>query len=251
VTLAHLSDLHLGHAGDGDGGARALRRARRVVDHLNAMPGDIDGVLVTGDLADHGTAEEYRAVRDLLGTLRFPVLTCPGNHDERTAYRATLLAEPAAEGAVNRVHRLAGLTIAMCDSTIPGRDDGLLDDGTLAWLDEELSGTGDPALVCFHHPPVRLHIPFVDGIRQRGAERLAEVLSAHDNVVAVLCGHAHTAAVTTFAGRPLVVAPGVVSTFVPPFESDLPLGLDYGLPPAIAFHVVTDDRGLVTHFRSL
>lgn len=250
VTLAHVSDLHIGHDRD-DGGDRALRRARQVVDHLNAMPGDVDGVLVTGDLADHGDAEEYRVVRELLGTLRFPVLTCPGNHDERGAYRTGLLDEPADTGAVNRVHRLAGLTIAMCDSTIPGRDDGLLDDDTLTWLDKELSDTEDPALVCFHHPPVRLHIPFVDNIRQQGEERLAEVLRAHDNVLTVLCGHAHTGAVTTFAGRPLVVAPGVVSTFVPPFESGLPLGLDYGLPPAVAFHVVTDDRGLVTHFRSL
>jgi Icc protein len=101
--------------------------------------------------------------------------------------------------------------------------------------------------VCFHHPPVRLHHPFIDEIRLRNDERLAEVLN--DKVVAVLCGHAHTAATTTFAGRPLVVAPGVVSTAVLPFESNA--GIEFGLPPAIAFHVLDDNRGLVTHFRSL
>jgi 3',5'-cyclic AMP phosphodiesterase CpdA len=248
VTLAHVSDTHIGQDHNGDGGARALRRAQLVVDYLNAMRGEVDGVLLTGDIADHGTPDEYRVVRELLATLRFPVLSCPGNHDERVAYQTALLGEPAGSGeAVNHVHQVAGYTIAMCDSSIPGRDDGLLDDTTLTWLDKVLSDTEDPALVCFHHPPVVLHHPYLDDIRQRAEDRLAEVLS--DRVVAVLCGHAHTAATTTFAGRPLVVAPGVVSTSVLPFESD---GIiDYGLPPAIAFHILDDDHGLVTHFRSL
>ena len=134
----------------------------------------------------------------------------------------------------------------MCDSSIPGQNPGLLDDTTLVWLDKVLADTEDPALVCFHHPPVRLHQPFIDGIGLQNDEGWAEVLT--DQVVAVLCGHAHTAATTTFAGRPLVVAPGVVSTLVLPFEGDHII--DFALPPALAFHVV-GDHGLVTHFRSL
>lgn len=247
MILAHISDLHIGQDRDGDGGARALRRAEQVIDYLNALPGELDGVLATGDLADHGTPDEYRIVRELLGTLRFPVLTCPGNHDDRVAYQTTLLAESDGGGEpVNHVHHLAGFTIAMCDSTIPRQNPGLLDDITLTWLDKVLSDTEDPALVCFHHPPVKLHLPVLDGILLRNADQLAEVLN--DKVVAVLCGHAHTAATTTFAGRPLVVAPGVVSTAVLPVEGDHVI--DFDLPPAIALHVV-GDHGLVTHFRSL
>jgi 3',5'-cyclic-AMP phosphodiesterase len=248
ITLAHVSDLHIGQEHDGDGGARALRRAQQVIDYLNALAGHLDGVLLTGDIADHGTPEEYRVVRELLDTLRFPVLTCPGNHDVRGPYRTTLLGEPDRHAEpINQVHHLAGFTIAMCDSSIPGRDDGLLDDTTLTWLDKVLSDTEDPALVCFHHPPVKLHHPYVDNIRLGDEEQLAGVLN--DKVVAVLCGHAHTAATTTFAGRPLVVAPGVVSTSVLPFESDGVVA--YDLPPALAFHVIEDEHGLVTHFRSL
>lgn len=248
MILAHISDLHVGQDRD-DGGARALRRARHVVEWLNGVDGELDGVLVTGDLADHGLPEEYEAVRELLATLRFPVATCPGNHDERLAFLGALLGEPPEEGPVNRVHRFGRYTVAMADSSIPGRDDGYLDDDTLTWLDKVLSDTEDPALICFHHPPVPLGIPFVDEIRQFGAERLAELVLGHDNVAAILCGHAHTGATSSFAGRPLVVAPGVVSTVVLPVESTTVV--DYGLPPAVAFHVLDDDRGLVTHFRSL
>ena len=250
MILAHVSDLHFGQDYEGDGGERALRRARVVIDHLNGLPGEVDGVLVTGDIADHGAPEEYRQARELLATLRFPVLTCPGNHDDRVAYEQHFLAQPDGAGeAVNQVHQLAGHTIAMCDSSIPGQNPGLLDDTTLVWLEMVLADTEDPALVCFHHPPVTLGIPFVDEIRQFRAHRLAEVLRRHPGVVGVLCGHAHTPGTTVFAGRPLVVAPGVVSRAVLPFEDGTVL--DYGAEPAVAFHVLDDDRRLTTHFRSL
>lgn len=249
VTFAHLSDIHLGQDHDP---ARALRRAERVVGYLNALPGDVDAILLTGDIADHGAPAEYAAARELLATTRFPVLSCPGNHDDRVAYQRRFLQVPDDGGEpVNQVHHLPGTTVAMCDSTIPGRADGILDDTTLAWLDKVLTEAPDdePAFVCFHHPPVVLHTPLVDDIRQFGAPNLAAVLDRHPQVAAVLCGHAHTSAASTFAARPLLVAPGVVSTAVLPFESSTPV--DFELPPAVAFHVLGDDRRLTTHFRSL
>ncbi|MFH8367869.1 metallophosphoesterase [Streptomyces sp. NPDC018031] len=267
-VFAHVSDLHLGQDRQ-DGGARAARRARRVMTYLDELPGSLDAVLVTGDIADHGTPEEYRAAAGILGS-RHPVLLCPGNHDVRPAYRELLrdrgdterAADPGAP--VDRIHRLpwraagtapgrpaAEVTFLMCDSTIPGRHDGFLGDTTLAWLDRRLaqSPSDAPAFVAFHHPPVDLHTPYVDEIRQHGEERLAEVLSRHEQVVAVLCGHAHTGAATTFAGLPLLVAPGVVSTVTLPWEGDDPV--DYELPPVIAFHVLHDDLRLTTHFRTV
>jgi hypothetical protein len=68
----------------------------------------------------------------------------------------------------------------------PGRANGFLDDGTLGWLDGVLdSSTPEtPVFVCFHHPPVRLHSPFIDEIRQHGEQRLADVLARYPQVVA-------------------------------------------------------------------
>jgi 3',5'-cyclic-AMP phosphodiesterase len=247
MIFAHITDTHLGQRD----GVAARRRTKAVVDYLAGLPGPLAAVLLTGDIADHGLPAEYREAAEVLAPLPAPVMPCPGNHDERTAYQRAFLGEPDSGGLpVNKVHRVAGATFAMCDSSIPGADDGFLSDDTLAWLDAELASAPDsPAFVCFHHPPVELHSPFVDEIRLGEAENLAELLARHQHVAAVLCGHAHTAAASTFAGRPLLVAPGVVSTGVLPFENSTPV--DFGLPPAIAFHVLAGDRGLVTHFRSL
>jgi 3',5'-cyclic AMP phosphodiesterase CpdA len=106
---------------------------------------------------------------------------------------------------------------------------------------------GAPALVCLHHYPVPLHTGIADTIRLAGEDRLAAVISRHPQVVAVLCGHAHPAAATTFAGRPLLVGPGVLSTGVTPW--DVSATADYEAPPAVAYHIVGDDGRLTTHYR--
>lgn len=92
LTIAHFSDIHLGQEHRRDGGRRALRRAGQVMAYLDALPGPLDAVLVTGDLADHGLAAEYEQVAKVLDS-RYPVLTCPGNHDRRAPYREVLLGE--------------------------------------------------------------------------------------------------------------------------------------------------------------
>lgn len=246
MVFAHVSDVHLGQ---GDGVA-ARRRTAAVVEYLAGLPGPLAAVLLTGDIADHGLPAEYREAAEVLAPLDVPVLPCPGNHDERIAYQRAFLGEPDSGGLpVNRVHRVAGATLALCDSSIPGAADGFLSDDTLTWLDTVLAEAPDaPAFVCFHHPPVPLHTPLVDAIRLTGEDRLAAVLAAHPQVVAVLCGHAHVAAATTFAGLPLLVGGGVVSTVrLLPWEGDPEF--DYDLPPTVAFHVLGDDGRLTTHYR--
>src|SRR5215217_4588971 len=218
VLLAQVSDLHI------DGGEKRTARAERVMGYLAALPRPVDAVLVTGDVADHGQPAEYETARELLG-------------------------DPGGEGPVNQVHRLDGVTVLLCDSTVPGQDGGYLDDQTIGWLDAALAAAADrPALVAMHHPPVALGVPFIDDIRQAGGGRLADVVRRHDHVVAVLCGHAHTAASTWFAGRQLLVAPGVASTLL--LNDERPTGdvLDGDAPAAIAFHLLDGDR-LTTHFR--
>ncbi|MGW7137710.1 metallophosphoesterase [Streptomyces xanthophaeus] len=252
IVIAHLSDVHL----DGDG--RAADRTRAVMEYLDALPYDLDAVLVSGDIADNGKAAEYEEARELLVS-RHPLVLCPGNHDERAAFRRALLGEePDPSGApsaepVDQVLRGEGFVLAVCDSSVPGEHQGLLADSTLAWLEEVLAGTPHrtPVLVGFHHPPVPLHTPYVDEIRMFGEERLAELAQRHPHLTAFLCGHAHTAAATTFAGRPLLVAPGVVSTLRLPWEAqegpDHHVHLDE--PPAVAFHVLGEEGRLTTHYR--
>lgn len=242
MLFAQISDLHL------DGGERATRRAERVMDHLRAMPHPVDVLLVTGDIADHGEEAEYEEAARILAA-PFPVLMCPGNHDARPAYRKVLLGEAADGAPVNRVHHVAGTAFLMCDSTIPGRDEGRLDAGTLAWIDTTLGGLprNTPALIAFHQPPVRIHHPLPDSMTLEDPAELAAVLDAHPQVAAVLTGHAHAAVSATFAGRPVIVGPAVTWTLRMPWEDGSPADRDQ--PPGLAFHILDDDARLTTHYR--
>jgi len=241
VLLAQISDLHL------DGTERTTGRAARVVEYLRALPTPVDALLVTGDIADHGAIAEYRQAAELLD-LPFPVLTCPGNHDVRAAFREGLIGDPPSDGPVNRLHLVGGLAVLMCDATVPGRDEGLLDAGTLDWIDTSLNALppGTRAIVAFHQPPVAMHHPLPDEGRLRDADRLAAVLARHPEVVAVLTGHAHTAAASHFAGRPLIIGPATTWTLRLPWEGDDVA--DRTAPPGLAFHVVEGDE-ITTHFR--
>ncbi|MEU8530190.1 MULTISPECIES: metallophosphoesterase [Streptomyces] len=251
IVIAHVSDIHV------DEEERSAARTRAVMEYLEGLPYALDAVLVTGDIADHASPVEYETVRELLRS-RHPVLVCPGNHDDRGTFRRSLLGLEDGErpdAPVNRVHRGDGFVVALCDSSVPGKDEGFLEDETLEWLEDVLSGTPRdvPVLVGFHHPPVPLNTPFVDEIRQFGEERLAALAGRHPHLAAFLAGHAHTAAATTFAGRPLLVAPGVVSALRLPWEHP-GTTVEYvhlDLPPALAFHVLDDEGRLTTHYRTV
>ncbi|WP_329478622.1 metallophosphoesterase [Kribbella sp. NBC_01484] len=242
ALFAQISDLHL------DGTERATRRAVRVMDYLRALPRLVDALLVTGDIADHGEEAEYEEAARIL-TASFPVLTCPGNHDVRPAYRKALLGEAPDDGPINQAHHIAGTTILMCDSTIPGRDEGRLDAETLAWIDSTLAGLPREAsaLIAFHQPPVELHHPMPDSGMLEQPGQLADLLDAHPEVAAVITGHAHTAAASIFATRPLIVGPAITWTLRMPWEGDEAADLEQ--PPGLAFHVLDDNGRLTTHYR--
>ncbi|MBM7438589.1 3',5'-cyclic AMP phosphodiesterase CpdA [Streptomyces sp. HB132] len=103
------------------------------------------------------------------------------------------------------------------------------------------------ALIAFHQPPVALHHPLPDSDMLQRPGDLAALLDAHPRVAAVLTGHAHTAAVSTFAGRPLIVGPAITWTLRMPWEGDI--AADRDQPPGLAFHVLDDDGRLTTHYR--
>ncbi len=202
MIVAHVSDLHL----DGTGPRR--ERAERVADHLRALSPAPDVVLVTGDVADHGLPAEYAEAVAVLDEL--DPLVVPGNHDDRDALAAAFA--PA-----DRVHRTSGVVFALCDSLVPGHGHGALSGDALEMLDG-LAGEPGPVVVALHHPPMPVGHPVMDRIALRDPAGLAAVLRGRTGPTLVLCGHLHTPIATTFAGHPLVVAPGVASTLRWPEE---------------------------------
>lgn len=243
LVVAHISDTHF------NGTDRGRDRITAVLDYINRRADGIDVLVVTGDIADSGSRAEYEEAAATLQS-PLPMLVLPGNHDSRGDFGDLLLSDPPESGPLNNARTIAGALFLMCDSSIPGQNEGFLDDATITWMDAQISDAGPhvPVFVSFHHPPVTLQMPFMDTIRQTGEERIIALVDKHPNIVAFLCGHAHTGAVTAFAGRPLCLAPGVSSTLNLPFEG--PDVINDSQPPGLAFHVYSEGR-VITHFRAV
>lgn len=244
VVVAQISDLHFNGTDDN------RNRVRAVLDYLHST---VDGgtriaaLLVTGDLTDEGLPAEYaEAAAELHSPI--PMLTLLGNHDDRAAFTAQRDGI-ASTGPVNSMLRHENLLILALDSSIPGRSDGYLSDETLDWARRRIAEAGDvDVLLTWHHPPAHLGMPHMDAICLDADDRVAALVHDHPNIVGVVTGHAHTPAATVFAGRPLIVAPGVSSTLNLPVEGPDWINTTQG--PGLALHLI-DDHRLTTHFRVL
>jgi 3',5'-cyclic AMP phosphodiesterase CpdA len=218
------------------------------MDHLLALDPRPDVLVVSGDVADHGLAEEYAAARAWLDRWPGPVAVCPGNHDVRDAF-VEGLGLPA-----RSVVEVSGRRLVLLDSLIDAVDGSRVDQGRLGeeqlgWLDDRLAESDAPAIVVLHHPPVTIGVGLMDPIRLVDGDDLAPVIDRHAaHVVAVLVGHAHTMGATTYAGRPLLIGGGVVST-VPMDAEPFPV-VWYDAPPSLAIHLVDDGR-VTSHWRAL
>jgi 3',5'-cyclic AMP phosphodiesterase CpdA len=209
--LLHLSDTHLRAGGsrlfDLVDAADRLSRTLAVIESSGVRP---DAVVFTGDLADLGERDAYTDLRALVepfaARIEAEVLWVMGNHDDREAFRETLLDELGADTPVDRVDELDGLRIVTLDSTVPGHHHGELRDEQLAWLGEVLA-TPAPlgTILAMHHPPVPSVLPLAASVELRDQARLASVLRGTD-VRAIIAGHLHYSTFATFAGIPVSVA---------------------------------------------
>lgn len=211
TLIAHLSDTHIT---TGPVGAAATDRAREALLRVQAMDPRPDFTVLTGDLVDHGRADEYAVARAVLNQVDLRVHVLPGNHDHAPTLLQHLVdagyARPAdqePDRCYYRVH-YPGLTMLCCDSSLPGHHDGALGDRQLRWLDEQLTEVGsDEVVIAMHHHPVASGIAAMDDIMLADADELAQVLGRHDPVQRILVGHLHRAMTATFAGTVVTSAP--------------------------------------------
>ena len=247
TLIAHVSDTHFGGPPDARG------RAERIIAHLDAMDPRPDVLLVSGDIADHGTAEEYAEAAAVLDAWTGPRALVTGNHDVRSEFVRGLL-DREADGPVVYALELPECRVLVLDSLVDAvdgqrQDHGVLGPDQLEWLDRRLAEDERPAFVSLHHPPLDIGLELMAPILLRDPAPLARVIGRYAHVVATLVGHAHTACASTFAGRPLLIGGGSASTVTMDAE-DVPRIWE-AAPPSFALHLLHDDGRLTSNWRAL
>src|SRR5258708_2165304 len=186
LLVAQISDLHIkppGHLAYGRvDTAKALEHC---ITALNAFRPAPDFVVISGDLADTPTAEEYDYLKRLVAPLTLPFAGIPGNHDSRDMMRAAFPRNACAlpSGALNQKVEIDALDLLLLDSSVPGKPHGELDAPTLQWLDATLaSSTNRPALLFLHHPPFATGIWHMDRQNLLNAGEFAPIVKRHPRV---------------------------------------------------------------------
>ena len=264
TRILHLSDTHVSASGPDMDGVDAIAALEGILRDARHLPG-LDAVVVSGDIADDGSAAGCRAVLERVGAFAaergIPHLYATGNHDARGPFREVLgsghrdadgsdrgrLLDPESDLCAT-VSFLGDLRVITIDSLVPGETHGFLDDHQLACLAAELATpTRDGTVLVLHHPPLQLaSLPWVADIALRNISALGRAVRGSD-VRAILTGHLHFQVSGFLAGIPVWVTPGVVTridTTAPPHLVRGVLGagatvVDLADPASPTFHVLT------------
>ena len=166
---------------------------RAAIEEIRAL--DPDAVVVKGDLTCDGLDEEYAAFLaayepafgDRLHHVR-------GNHD---AYRFQTYAPEGPQ----RID-VEGLTIALLDTTVPGRASGRLPADQLEWL-EDLAAEADRSVLALGHhhvwsPESSTRPTDYFGINPDDSERFVAAVARQPRIIGYAAGHTHRNRVRRF-----------------------------------------------------
>lgn len=214
--LLHFSDTHFVNDGLLYGGVDAGNRLLQAFTAVRASSLRPEAVIFTGDLTDKGEPEAYRELRraaeEFTDAIGADLIWVVGNHDERNNVRTLLLDEAPDDAPVDRKYTLGGLRLLVLDSSVPGAHHGELSESQLDWIARELEDPApDGTILVLHHPPIPCIQDLAVLTELRNQEALARVVRDRD-VLAILAGHLHFPASSTFAGIPVSVAPSTSYT---------------------------------------
>ncbi len=193
IRLVQITDTHLNRFLGGELlGLDTDFSLQQVIRTVQAERAEIDGILATGDISDHGASEAYTRARDYFSTLSDTVFWLPGNHDGRDKMVGVTEGGPEMSGEA----RAGCWQLLFLDSQIPGEVGGRLEAEQIAWLERRLQGGAEEglhALVCLHHQPIPMGSAWIDQQMIEDSPEFLAVVDRYPHVRGVLWGHVHQA----------------------------------------------------------
>lgn len=259
MLIAQLTDPHV-LAGTEllSGWIDTRKRFSSCITWLNNFSPRPDVVLLTGDLVDHGTDEEYAEFKERLSPLTIPYFLVPGNHDARDNFKKAFSDQKYIDQKSEFIQysiddhpvRLIGL-----DTLKSGEMYGELCPTRLNWLEKELNKDQEkPTIIFMHHPPFNCSVSALDNIKCRDGDKLAEIIASHTNIERVLCGHAHRHICVGWAGTVGIISPSAAIQIELELSELSPETIvPWSAHEQIAFmlHYWDEENGVISHVNHL
>jgi 3',5'-cyclic-AMP phosphodiesterase len=218
MKILHLTDLHfrLQYERADKGYLSALALMTSPLIHLEKCFSQVDrstldAVVISGDLCEAGSPEDYRALKKFLDKWigNLPLIVTLGNHDNKNAFRAGWDINKGGirdDSPYNSMLDVNGVKILSFDNAIVGFPDGAVTTEQYHWLRDALDNvSGHQVVLILHHhlksnqadiPAAFWRADFSDLIKQSG-------------IMGILCGHTHYSYMGNFYGVPYTTAPSM------------------------------------------
>ena len=226
-----------------------IDKLQAAVDRVNSLNPLPDFAVITGDLVNTGSAEEYDVLSTVLATLNIPVYLGIGNHDCRETFREKFAEHSYVpdRGFIQYAWEANGLRHIMLDTNVPGAAYGVLCAERLAWLESTLSEKPKmPTLVFMHHPPFLTGIKPMDDMGLKEPDKFGEVIARHAQIKRIYCGHVHRNISSDFYGVQATICASTSHKIKLNLTGDHHLGT-VDEPADILLHIWSEDQKLVSH----
>lgn len=224
LKFVQLSDVHFLENGLNTTYKMTGASPQLLDDAINQIneQGDVDFVMVTGDLIDKPFEKELRAIMPHMQKLNYPWYFAFGNHDRCVGgYLTTAVyMKMLKDGNPNYQFELPyysfvpkkGYKVIVLDDIITNEvtSQGLISNEQLVWLERELDKSKKDTVLIFMHVPIIE--PFASPSHKlRNASALKNLIESYKNPIGVFQGHYHSAKVTQRDNVLYVSSPALVS----------------------------------------
>ncbi|OOY34098.1 3',5'-cyclic-AMP phosphodiesterase [Solemya velum gill symbiont] len=170
-------------------------------------------IAATGDLAQDPHPEIYNRFGQMVSLLDAPVVTLPGNHDDRAMMSASF-----SDGSVSCCGelQLGEWQLVFLDTSVPGEVHGSLGQEQLDNLIETISSTSASHILIFmHHHPYPVGTVWLDDIGLENSDLFWDAVGTSARVRGVVCGHIHQQLDCIHKGIRMLGTPSTCVQFVP------------------------------------
>lgn len=249
MKLLQITDTHVGRAGFENYGIDPRARLEACVADINAHHADAALCLVTGDLVNDGSAEEYANLEPVLRALKMPFRVMPGNHDDRGNLRRFFPETPVdAGGFCQGSIDVPGGRLLMLDTLRLNKASGELCEQRLAWLAAALAAANDAVYIAMHHPPIAVGVEYMDAIGLVNSDDFWKIVEPHrSRIKLIVFGHLHRPVSGEYRGIAFAGCPSTVHQVALELGPQKEFHLNFNQePPCYAILEVTDE-GCIVH----
>ncbi|PKF79228.1 3',5'-cyclic-AMP phosphodiesterase [Vibrio sp. vnigr-6D03] len=215
IRLLQITDTHLFEPEDGCLlSVNTQDSFHAVVNTVISRKLEFEAILATGDISQDHTAASYQKFEEGIAPLKKPCFWLPGNHDFKPGMHSIF---PSTQiKTTSHVVLNNKWQIILLDSQVEGVPHGRLSQEQLDLLESKLTEFPDHrTIVLLHHHPVLVGSHWLDQHTLKDADDFWSVLSHHQNVEAVLCGHVHQDFDVMYQGVRVVATPSTCVQFKP------------------------------------